>query len=576
MSFYRKMFLRSLLPDVFCVFMFFLHTLVATQMSPDRLTEAMICIVVMYLGCQFLIAPAVDFILFNGVSKQLQMFENGELDDKQRTRLLISLYKQPGICVAKTVVYYLLGAALMFYILRFVISLSIQMCVLAFIGYIVSSYFVGMMSYQYSGEICRQYAIKIAAAGVDTKYVAKKKFLGEGVYTQLAVYVGVPLIIFAIASCALLIYGYSPNMWPPLAIQRRRVFMTLGLNVLPVFFGVAAFSRYFEGYSASTMKLFEKMLSTTLITDTTLDVDLRTEISYGYYLINQMLETFRRTIYRTSEIGQQLNTSALDLVAIANETESTAIEQSTGVSEIVSTMDSANRLAHEIEGHIAEVAGLATETAESVSSGLNVLKFSLDKMSQIEHANQATIVEIRDLNTKIGRIWEIVNLINSIADQTKIIAFNAELESVGAGRSGKNFRNVANEIRRLANNTMDSTEEIKKRINEMQTTANNLIHASLGTTDQIKHGYELAQLLENSFGNINSSVSANAGASNDIKQMVSQQATGFEQMTETVQQVNVSLQNFSSTTRSIIETANELKANSQTMEAIAGQEKEVN
>lgn len=570
MTFYRRMFLQSLLPALFCAFLFFLHTLVATQMSPTNLTEAMICIVAMYLGCQFAIAPVVDYILFGNISKQLQIFENGEYDEKQRTRLLVNLYKQPGICAIKTISYFLVGAAMMFYILKFVIDLSMPTCVLALSGYIVSSYFVGMMTYRYCGDICNKYAIKIAADGVDKKYMEKQKFLGESVYLQLFIYVGAPLIIFGIASCVLLIYGYAPDFWPPIDVQRRRIYMTLGLDVLVVVFGVLAFTRYFEGGNTRTTKLFEKMLNTGLMTDVVLDVDLRTEISYGFYLINQMLEMFRRTINRTSEIGKQLNSAALNLVATANETETTAIEQSTGVSEIVSTMDSVNRLAHEIEDHIAEVAGLSSETAENVMSGLNVLKFSLDKMSQIEKASQTTIEEIRDLNSKIGRIWEIVNLINSIADQTKIIAFNAELESVGVGRRSKNFRNVADEIRRLANNTMDSTEEIKKRITEMQTTANGLMHSSIGTTDQIKQGYELTQLLEDSFGNINSSVAANAGASNDIRQMVSQQSTGFEQITETVQQVNVSLQNFSSTTRSIIDTANSLKEDSQVMEAIAG------
>ena len=71
-----------------------------------------------------------------------------------------------------------------------------------------------------------------------------------------------------------------------------------------------------------------------------------------------------------------------------------------------------------------------------------------------------TISGIKMLGEKIESIWDIVNIINGIADQTKIIAFNAELEASAAGEAGKNFQIVATEIRRLADSTVSSTNEI--------------------------------------------------------------------------------------------------------------------
>ena len=65
-------------------------------------------------------------------------------------------------------------------------------------------------------------------------------------------------------------------------------------------------------------------------------------------------------------------------------------------------------------------------------------------------------------------IWDIVGIINNVADQTKIIAFNAELEASSSGEAGKNFHIVATEIRRLSDTILDSIKEIKIVIDEIQ------------------------------------------------------------------------------------------------------------
>lgn len=566
MTFFKKMFFKSILPDAFCVCMFFAYVWTTSQSPINKVSVIGLFILAMYLSCQFIVAPIVDFLLFSNVSKQIARFESGELTMIQRTNLLISLSKQPIICVIKTEAYFIVAAGIVLF-LMYQANFAGNVLVLMSANTVVALYLVGIMSHNYSNKICSSYARKIIAAGIDENYIDKTKYLGAPAWQLLTFYVSLPLIIFGISSCVLLILGYNPYLVMSNILQKRRVILTLLLNSPIMFYGVAAFSSYFEKDNDKVTAAFEEMINKNLKTDVILETDLQTDFGYTYYVMNKLISMLRKTRENGTDVGKTLSSSSVNLISIANETETTSIEQSTGVSEISSTMDSTGRLSHEIEDGIAEVAELTTETAENVSSGLNVLKFSLNKMSQIEKASSATITEIRNLSNKINRIWEIINLINSIADQTKIIAFNAELESVNAGKRGKNFRNVANEIRRLANNTMDSTEEIKKRMNEMQSTANRLIHSSLETTEQIKHGYELAKLLENSFMNINSSVNENSVSSNEIKEMMRQQTVGFNQIADTVQQVNSSIQGFTYSMRSIIGTANNLKDDAHYMES---------
>ena len=77
------------------------------------------------------------------------------------------------------------------------------------------------------------------------------------------------------------------------------------------------------------------------------------------------------------------------------------------------------------------------------------------------------------------------------------------MQAASAGEAGKNFHIVANEIRRLADNTMESTKDIKQRISDIQHSSDSLILASEGGTKKINEGFQLSVKLEDKFNNTN-------------------------------------------------------------------------
>ncbi|MFP4364774.1 MAG: [Fe-Fe] hydrogenase large subunit C-terminal domain-containing protein [Spirochaetia bacterium] len=146
-----------------------------------------------------------------------------------------------------------------------------------------------------------------------------------------------------------------------------------------------------------------------------------------------------------------------------------------------------------------EISNVSDRTMESLNEGVVHLQESLDKMRQIRETSKRTIAGINNLNEHIDSIWEIVSMINAVADQTKIIAFNAELEASAAGETGKNFEIVATEIRRLADSTMTSTKEIKEKIQQIQGASENLIIHSTEETQRINEGMELSEKISSLF-----------------------------------------------------------------------------
>ena len=261
--------------------------------------------------------------------------------------------------------------------------------------------------------------------------------------------------------------------------------------------------------------------------------------------------TVRLKIKSKNEIGelaQNINQFIETLQAVmAQIKKSQEKEMQTGV-EILSqahNLIESNTLSQDIESKVKAVADLAGKTNEDVAEGVALLEGNLSQLSEIAMANQATIDGIKSLGDKIEKIWDIVSLINSVADQAKIIAFNAELEASTAGDAGKNFHIVATEIRRLADGIIDGTKEIKESISEIQQSSDTLILTSESETDKIQKGVQNANVLSKRFENIKNASEITAESSTQITRIIQQQAQSREKILNTLKQIAGEVKSFS-------------------------------
>ncbi len=289
------------------------------------------------------------------------------------------------------------------------------------------------------------------------------------------------------------------------------------------------------------------------------EVDTGDEIGEMAGYFNILEEQIRDLLKKIKESSIVLINAIQGLSVSSKEISATSTQQSAGVKEIVTTMEDSNILSHEMSKSISEVVKIALQTKSNVEIGVSYVKNSLSKMEEIKNKNMDTIHGIRLLGEKIENIWDIVNIINGIVDQTKIIAFNAALEASSASEGGKNFQIVASEIKRLADNTMTSTKEIKAKINEIQRSSNNLIIISEDGTERIKEGWELSQNLEAVFGDILNSAEISAKSSENIELSIKQQASAFEQILLTLKEISSGIENFVYSTKQTSQTTETLK-----------------
>lgn len=204
-------------------------------------------------------------------------------------------------------------------------------------------------------------------------------------------------------------------------------------------------------------------------------------------MINKIKELIQRGINLTHEVAE----SADNVATVSEEATAASSEIATAIQEIAKGASEqandatigaqkAGELAQQIENvakNTAIMNEISQQTQQAASGGLNTVDKLKENNQEVNKATQAMIEAIQQLGQESKNINNIIKVIDSISDQTNLLALNAAIEAARAGEAGKGFAVVANEIRKLAEQSQNSTKnigEIIKRIVAMtQNTVNN-------------------------------------------------------------------------------------------------------
>jgi methyl-accepting chemotaxis protein len=219
-------------------------------------------------------------------------------------------------------------------------------------------------------------------------------------------------------------------------------------------------------------------------------------------------------------------------------------EQADGIEKIENTINENARIAVEIVEKTRSVAVISSKMEEDVLKGFAVLEKNVIKMGDIKEKNSGVINGIISLGNKITKIRDIVRVINTITDQTKVIAFNAALEAAGAGETGKRFAVVAGEVNRLADDIAVLTRQIREQVEEIQNSSSSLIVYSEEGSDRIAEGYKLIKDLEDVFREIKAGAEITSNQAQDITGSTQQQLKSSEKISFAVAEVSQGVKHF--------------------------------
>jgi methyl-accepting chemotaxis protein len=219
-------------------------------------------------------------------------------------------------------------------------------------------------------------------------------------------------------------------------------------------------------------------------------------------------------------------------------------EQAVSIGRIENTIVENARIVAEIVDKTGSVAAIASKMEEDVLKGFALLEKNVKKMGDIKEKNSGVINGIISLSNKVNKIRDIVRIINTITDQTKVIAFNAALEAASAGETGKRFAVVAGEVNRLADDIAVLTRQIREQVEEIQSSSSSLILYSEEGSDKISEGHKLIKDLENVFKEIRSGAEITSNQAQTITVSTQQQLKSSEQIHTAIAEVSQGVKHF--------------------------------
>lgn len=271
-------------------------------------------------------------------------------------------------------------------------------------------------------------------------------------------------------------------------------------------------------------------------------------------------------LFASSEQAIQATThvsSAVDEVASGSET------QARGMDETKRAVEENAIAIQRIAESTAMVSDSAMEVLAESKQGNEIIKRTIKQMEEIRASVTESADVIRTLGENSKEIGNIVETINQIAEQTNLLALNAAIEAARAGEHGKGFAVVADEVRKLAEQSRQSTEQIASLIGGIQQNTAHAVRAMEKGTKEVEAGTAVAHDAGEAFQHILSSVEQAVGEMQEISAATEEISASTEQVTASVEQITTITSGISESMQGVAASSEEQLASAQEITSAA-------
>lgn len=312
-------------------------------------------------------------------------------------------------------------------------------------------------------------------------------------------------------------------------------------------------------------------ISKSLDLTSTVEVGFRNEIGELARWFNVFVGRLNKIVTSVVLLTNKSTYSSSEISAAVEQQSSIMAQQSASVSEITATVEELSGTSSQIAKNSNSVVATSSGALRESETGMKAIETLTVKMEEIAEDSRASIKEIMELGKRSNEIGRVMEIINTIADQTKLIAFNAAIEAAAAGEAGKRFGVVAVEIRRLADNVMESTREIHSKIDKIQEAINRLVVASEKSSKRINEGTLLAADTKSELGNLVHGSQATNEFAKQISLSTQQQKTATEQVLSALKEIERGIQHSSVSIKETATMALDLKDSSLELNKLVGE-----
>jgi len=299
-------------------------------------------------------------------------------------------------------------------------------------------------------------------------------------------------------------------------------------------------------------------------TDTSLYQEGKDEIAQMSQNVDLVIKHFSRMLNTIIQASTKIM-PAVEIVRGHAETTLEGAKKQAGQAHMIAVAaEEMNQTIANIAKNAGESADNSKEAMEIVESGKQITNVSVDTISELNGSTRELANTIEKLNKRASEIGNIVTVIKSIADQTNLLALNAAIEAARAGEQGRGFAVVADEVRKLAERTIQATEEISTEIGAIQSessqTAASMAASAKGVTKAGGH-----------IKNLNNVLEIIAEAITKVKDQIDQIATAVEEQSATAAEIAKNIESTSSISRDMEKMADNVTGEVQHLSDIAAE-----
>ncbi len=259
------------------------------------------------------------------------------------------------------------------------------------------------------------------------------------------------------------------------------------------------------------------------------------------------------------EVIKPISEAISTISSVAASQDQITSEQASSVHEVTATIEELNASSKQVKSKAESLASQSQEALSVSHEGQKAIEESITEMTEIKSKVADIAEDVLALSENTNQIGAIINVVGDIANKTDMLAVNAAIEAAKAAEHGKGFAVVASEVRSLADQSKKAAEKIESLIQEIQNSVNSTVMTTeeggkkvdMGVHHILKAGETINAAIE--------TISATAGAANEIAIASRQESLANEQVAEAMGHINQGMQKSAIATRESLASIQQLQ-----------------
>lgn len=246
--------------------------------------------------------------------------------------------------------------------------------------------------------------------------------------------------------------------------------------------------------------------------------------------LHELIAAIRQNVEALTRASQSLTQNAQTGADASGAQSSAASSMAAAVEELSVSVDM-------VESNAGDAHAITQDSARRSTEGGQIIHEAASEMERIASAVHTTAGSIKELEDYSQQISSIIDVIRDIADQTNLLALNAAIEAARAGEHGRGFAVVSDEVRKLAERTNSSTQEIAEMIAKIQGGTERAAAEMVAGVERVKEGVRLAREAGNSIAVIREGSDKVTRAVQEISHALKEQGTATRDIAQKVEEI---------------------------------------